>query len=175
AGEQDDTPENQTATNDDTTSNIGPTFDHGDSESEGEQIHILGQADPISEEGANKNVTNLEGNVDVPSEVMPRTLSYHPEELIIGELQSGVRTRHQIDQGLTSFYSSVAPLQTEFSLCCFISQIEPRTYKEALTEDSWVNAMQEELNQFEKLGVWKLVDLPEGHKKINTKWVFKCK
>ncbi|XP_035843881.1 uncharacterized protein LOC118490381 [Helianthus annuus] len=53
--------------------------------------------------------------------------------------------------------------------------IEPRTYKEALTEDSWVNAMQEELNQFEKLKVWKLVDLPEGHRKINTKWVFKCK
>ena len=35
--------------------------------------------------------------------------------------------------------------------------------------------MQEELSQFEKLGVWKLVDLPEGQRKINTKWVFKCK
>ncbi|KAJ0621134.1 putative RNA-directed DNA polymerase [Helianthus annuus] len=159
AGEHDDTPQTpdiQTATNDDLTSDIGPTFDHG-------------------EQGANQNVTNLEGDVDVPSEVMPRTLSYHPEELIIGELQSGVRARHQIDQGLTSFYSTVAPLQTEFSLSCFISQIEPRTYKEALTEVSWVNAMQEELNQFEKLGVWKLVDLPDGQRKINTKWVFKCK
>ena len=35
--------------------------------------------------------------------------------------------------------------------------------------------MQEELQQFEKLGVWKLVDLPRGAKKIGTKWVFKCK
>ncbi|KAJ0568678.1 putative RNA-directed DNA polymerase [Helianthus annuus] len=133
------------------------------------------QTNQISEQGANQNVTNLEGDVDVPSEVMPRTLSYHPEELIIGELQWGVRTRRQIDQGLTCFYSTVAPLQTDFSLSCFILQIEPRTYKEALTEDSWVNAMQEELSQFEKLGVWKLVDLPDGHRKINTKWVFKCK
>ncbi|XP_022007422.1 glutamic acid-rich protein-like [Helianthus annuus] len=53
-GEQDDTLENQTTTNDDTTSDVGPTFDHGDSESVGEQIQILDQADPISEEGRGK-------------------------------------------------------------------------------------------------------------------------
>ncbi|KAJ0615371.1 putative RNA-directed DNA polymerase [Helianthus annuus] len=35
--------------------------------------------------------------------------------------------------------------------------------------------MQEELQQFEKLGVWKLVNLPDNHKFISTKWVFKCK
>ena len=68
------------------------------------------------------------------------------EELTIGEFQTGVRTRRQIDKGLTCFYTTVAPLQTEFSLSFFISQVEPRTYKEALTEDSWVIAMQEELS-----------------------------
>ena len=35
--------------------------------------------------------------------------------------------------------------------------------------------MQEELLQFQKLGVWTLTDLPPGRKKIGTKWVFKCK
>ncbi|KAJ0617967.1 putative RNA-directed DNA polymerase [Helianthus annuus] len=35
--------------------------------------------------------------------------------------------------------------------------------------------MQEELLQFKKLGVWRLVDLPEDQKLIKTKWVFKCK
>ncbi|XP_021980562.1 uncharacterized protein LOC110876710 [Helianthus annuus] len=35
-------------------------------------------------------------------------------------------------------------------ICDKSFSIEPRTYKEALTEDSWVNAMQEELLQFEK-------------------------
>ncbi|KAJ0820166.1 putative RNA-directed DNA polymerase [Helianthus annuus] len=181
AGEHDDVQQdevaqdNQLEQNDNQESENMPVFDHGDSDSEGEQIQLSSQTNPVGEHGENQNVTNLEGNVDVSSEVMPRTLSYHPEELIIGDLQSGVRTRRQIDQGLTYFFSTVAPLQTEFSLSCFVSQIEPRTYKEALTEDSWVNAMQEELSQFEKLGVWKLVDLPNGHRKINTKWVFKCK
>ncbi|KAJ0458572.1 putative RNA-directed DNA polymerase [Helianthus annuus] len=181
AGEHDDvqqdevSPGNQTTENDNQDSENMPVFDRGGSDSEGEQIQISSQTNPVSEHRANQNVTNLEGEVDVPGEAMPQTLSYHPEELIIGELQAGVRTRHQIDQGLTCFYSTLASLQTEFSLSCFISQVEPRTYKEALTEDSWVNAMQEELSQFEKLGVWKLVDLPEGHRKINTKSVFKYK
>ncbi|KAJ0955734.1 putative RNA-directed DNA polymerase [Helianthus annuus] len=175
SSEQEHAPDNQTAVNENLESDNMPVFDRGDSDSEGEQILISGQTNPVGELDVNQNITNLEGEVDVPGEAMPRTLSYHPEELIIEELQSGVRTRRQIDQGLTCFYSIVAPLQTEFSLSCFISQIEPRTYKEALTEDSWVNAMQEELSQFEKLGVWKLVDLHDGHRKINTKWVFKCK
>ncbi|KAM0031422.1 putative RNA-directed DNA polymerase [Helianthus debilis subsp. tardiflorus] len=35
--------------------------------------------------------------------------------------------------------------------------------------------MQKELQQFEKLGVWRLVDLPKNQKWIKTKWVFKCK
>ncbi|XP_076914840.1 uncharacterized protein LOC143573978 [Bidens hawaiensis] len=67
---------------------------------------------------------NLQSEVSVPLEVVPRTVSYHPEENIIGDLNAGV---------------------------------EPKTYKEALTEESWVNAMQEELMQLEKLGVWKLM------------------
>ncbi|XP_035844472.1 uncharacterized protein LOC118491109 [Helianthus annuus] len=173
--EREPAPENQTVVNDNSESDDIPTIDHGDSESEGEQIQSSNQTILDNEQVADQNVTNLEGEVDVPGEVMPRTLSYHPEELIIGELQSGVRTRRQIDHDLTCFYTKVSPLQTEFSLTCFISQIESRTYKEALAEDSWVIAMQEELSQFEKLGVWKLVDLPDGHRKINTKWVFKCK
>jgi hypothetical protein len=45
----------------------------------------------------------------------------------------------------------------------------------ALKDNSWVEAMQEELSQFRKLGVWNLVDLPKGEYAFNTKWVFKCK
>ncbi|KAJ0817027.1 putative RNA-directed DNA polymerase [Helianthus annuus] len=35
--------------------------------------------------------------------------------------------------------------------------------------------MHEELNQFEKLGVWKLVKLPAGKRKLGTRWVFRNK
>ena len=45
----------------------------------------------------------------------------------------------------------------------------------AFKEPSWVQAMQEELAQFEKLQVWELVDLPAGEHAIGTRWVYKCK
>ncbi|GJR02554.1 putative ribonuclease H-like domain-containing protein [Tanacetum coccineum] len=46
---------------------------------------------------------------------------------------------------------------------------------EALQDDSWVQAMQEELLQFKLQQVWVLVDLPHGMKVIGTKWVYRNK
>ncbi|KAI3742537.1 hypothetical protein L1987_60222 [Smallanthus sonchifolius] len=57
----------------------------------------------------------------------------------------------------------------------FVSQLEPKNVKEALTDNCWIEAMQDELSQFQKLLVWDLVDLPKGFQPIGTKWVFKCK
>ena len=34
--------------------------------------------------------------------------------------------------------------------------------------------MQEELAQFEKVGVWELVDVARGKEPIRTRWVYKC-
>nr|GEY93266.1 retrovirus-related Pol polyprotein from transposon TNT 1-94 [Tanacetum cinerariifolium] len=39
----------------------------------------------------------------------------------------------------------------------------------------WVSAMQEELDQFTRLKVWRLVPRPEGKSIIKTKWIFKNK
>ncbi|XP_052622661.1 uncharacterized mitochondrial protein AtMg00810-like [Lactuca sativa] len=41
----------------------------------------------------------------------------------------------------------------------------------ALNKPNWVDAMHKELNQFEKLGVWKLVELPKGKKSLDTRWI----
>ncbi|GJW21208.1 putative ribonuclease H-like domain-containing protein [Tanacetum coccineum] len=46
---------------------------------------------------------------------------------------------------------------------------------EALEDESWVDAMQEELLQFKIQKVWILVDLPHGKKAIGTKWVYRNK
>ncbi|GJS99320.1 putative ribonuclease H-like domain-containing protein [Tanacetum coccineum] len=52
---------------------------------------------------------------------------------------------------------------------------EPKKIFEALKDDSWVEAMQEELLQFRLQQVWILVDLPHGAKVIGTKWVYRNK
>nr|GEV51519.1 retrovirus-related Pol polyprotein from transposon 17.6 [Tanacetum cinerariifolium] len=47
------------------------------------------------------------------------------------------------------------------------------TYKEALTQSCWIEAMQEELNEFECLEVWKLVPRPYKVMVVTLKWIYK--
>ncbi|GJV27821.1 retrovirus-related pol polyprotein from transposon TNT 1-94 [Tanacetum coccineum] len=53
--------------------------------------------------------------------------------------------------------------------------IEPKNINEALKDESWVIAMQEELNQFISNDVWELVPNPKDMTIIGTKWVFRNK
>ncbi|GJU64813.1 retrovirus-related pol polyprotein from transposon TNT 1-94 [Tanacetum coccineum] len=74
----------------------------------------------------------------------------HPIDNVIGNPSRPVPTKHQ--------------LQTEALFCyfdAFLSSVEPKSYKEALTESCWIEAMQEELNEFERLEVWELVPRPD--------------
>ena len=56
-----------------------------------------------------------------------------------------------------------------------VSSIEPEKIEEALKDVDWVNAMQEELNNFTRNQVWELVERPKNHNVIGTKWVFRNK
>nr|GFA70926.1 retrovirus-related Pol polyprotein from transposon TNT 1-94 [Tanacetum cinerariifolium] len=49
------------------------------------------------------------------------------------------------------------------------------TYKEALTQACWIKAMQEELNEIERLEVWELVPRPDPIMVITLKWIYKVK
>nr|GFB14656.1 retrovirus-related Pol polyprotein from transposon TNT 1-94 [Tanacetum cinerariifolium] len=49
------------------------------------------------------------------------------------------------------------------------------TYKEALTQACWIEAIQEELNEFECLEVWELVPRPDKVMVITLKWIYKVK
>ncbi|GJS36321.1 retrovirus-related pol polyprotein from transposon TNT 1-94 [Tanacetum coccineum] len=65
--------------------------------------------------------------------------------------------------------------QNQCNFFCFISTIEPKNVNEALTDESWIVATQEELNQFIGNDVWELVPQPRNMTIIRTKWVFKNK
>ncbi|KAI3808072.1 hypothetical protein L1987_24014 [Smallanthus sonchifolius] len=121
-----------------------------------------------------QSITNLDQTVEVPAHPMGRIDRIHPQQNIIGDPTSGVKTRGQINSGV---YSEImeSGVVNDCVHSCFVSQIEPRSITDALKEESWVNLMQEELLKFQKLEVWKLVDLPKGAKKIGTRWVLRCK
>ena len=56
----------------------------------------------------------------------------------------------------------------------FISSIEPMKVEEALEDPDWINAMHEELHNFERNQVWTLVQKPNDDQNvIGTKWLFR--
>ncbi|GJS14345.1 putative ribonuclease H-like domain-containing protein, partial [Tanacetum coccineum] len=103
-----------------------------------------------AEEGGVADYNNMDSTIDVPS---TPTLRIH-------KIQSQ-KTNHK-DQQTCLF-------------ACFLSQEEPKKVSQALADESWVEAMQEELLQFKLQDVWVLCDLPEGKRVIGTKWVFRNK
>ncbi|GJY63061.1 putative ribonuclease H-like domain-containing protein [Tanacetum coccineum] len=88
----------------------------------------------------------------------------HPLEQVIGNPSQSVRTRRQ--------------LETDGEMCMFaltVSRTEPKNIKEAMADSAWIESMQEELHQFDRLDVWKLVDRPLCKNVINLKWLWKNK
>ncbi|GJQ94553.1 retrovirus-related pol polyprotein from transposon TNT 1-94 [Tanacetum coccineum] len=60
-------------------------------------------------------------------------------------------------------------------MCMFaltVSTTEPKNIKEAMADSAWIEAMQEELHQFDRLQVWELVDKPFGKNVIKLKWLW---
>nr|GEU48191.1 hypothetical protein [Tanacetum cinerariifolium] len=53
--------------------------------------------------------------------------------------------------------------------------VEPKMYKEALTQSCWIETMQEELHEFERLKVWELVPPLDKVMVITLKWIYKEK
>nr|GEX68510.1 hypothetical protein [Tanacetum cinerariifolium] len=89
---------------------------------------------------------------------------YHPLEQGCGKPLRPVQTRRK--------------LATDPEMCMFaltVSTAKPKSIKEAMADSAWIEAMQEELHQFDRLQVWELVDKPYGKSIIKLKWLWKNK
>ncbi|GJV14887.1 retrovirus-related pol polyprotein from transposon TNT 1-94 [Tanacetum coccineum] len=53
--------------------------------------------------------------------------------------------------------------------------VEPKNFKMAVNEDSWFEAMQDEIHEFDRLKVWELVPCPDYVMVIGLKWIYKVK
>ncbi|GKB26871.1 putative ribonuclease H-like domain-containing protein [Tanacetum coccineum] len=149
----------------------------------GFDIGIFSSSSYDDDFGADAN--NLAPTVDVNSLVTKRVNTIHPQSLILGDPTSAVQTRSKVQKsqfGESAFVSYIHDQQrnnhTDYLHClfaCFLSQLEPSTVAQALEDPGWVDAMQEEMQQFLNQNVWKLVPLPEGKTAIGTKWILKNK
>ncbi|GJV33301.1 putative ribonuclease H-like domain-containing protein [Tanacetum coccineum] len=124
---------------------------------------------PIPESSSEETSTQvvIPNNVHLinqPPEHINKWTKDHPIDNVIGDPSRPVSTRHQLqDEALLCYFDA------------FLSSVEPKSYKEALTESCWIEAMQEELNEFERLEVWELVPRPDRVMIITLKWIYKVK
>ncbi|GJZ77600.1 putative ribonuclease H-like domain-containing protein, partial [Tanacetum coccineum] len=112
-------------------------------------------SDDDEEVGAVADMNNLAINVPVSPILTIRVHKDHPLEQIIGDIHSAPQTR-RMTKNVTK-------------------HVEPKKVIQALTDPSWIEAMQDELLQFKLQKVWTLVDLPYGKRAIGTKWVYRNK
>ena len=80
---------------------------------------------------------------------------------IIGQIEQGVSTKCKLNY----FCENIA----------FVSQIEPTSINNALSVEKWIDAMNDELNQFFENNVWVLVPRSPNMYLIGTTWVFRNK
>ncbi|GJT83767.1 retrovirus-related pol polyprotein from transposon TNT 1-94 [Tanacetum coccineum] len=122
---------------------------------------------PVHEhaESSSRNI----GNSNIHTFNQPHDSEYrwtkdHPLTQVRGNPSKPVQTRRQ--------------LATDPEMCMFaltVSTAEPKNIKEAMADSAWIEAMQEELHQFDRLQVWELIDKPFGKNVIKLKWLWKNK
>ncbi|KAJ9547458.1 hypothetical protein OSB04_020001 [Centaurea solstitialis] len=126
------------------------------------EASILSAAEPIqviADESTSS--TNVEPLQAIPQPPGLRWTRDHPIDQVLGDPSTGIKSRQQ--SGNHCLYIS------------FLSEHEPIKVDEALTDPSWVSAMQEELAEFERNLVWTLVHKPSRKTIIGLKWVFRNK
>ncbi|GJS33256.1 putative ribonuclease H-like domain-containing protein [Tanacetum coccineum] len=141
--------------------------------------------DDDDDEGAMADFNNIDNTVVVSPIPTLRIYKDHPKGQILGDPTSAVQTRGKIQKASSAQQALVSYIHRQNRtnhkdhqnclFACFLSQEEPKTISQALQDESWVEAMQEELLQFKLQKVWVLVDFPYGKKVIGTKWVFRNK
>ncbi|GJS83098.1 retrovirus-related pol polyprotein from transposon TNT 1-94 [Tanacetum coccineum] len=88
----------------------------------------------------------------------------HPIANVIGDPSRSVSTRKQLENDAMWCYFDA-----------FLTSIEPKNFKQAMIELSWIDAMQEEIHEFERLEVWELVPCLDNVFLIKLKWIYKVK
>ncbi|GJT97395.1 retrovirus-related pol polyprotein from transposon TNT 1-94 [Tanacetum coccineum] len=114
----------------------------------------------IISQGSSSNMRQLH----TPLEHLGRWTKDHLIANVIGDPSRSVSTRKQLETDAMWCYFDA-----------FLTSVEPKNFKQAMTEPSWIDAMQEEIHEFERLEVWELVSCPDKVFLIKLKWIYKVK
>ncbi|GJT15138.1 putative ribonuclease H-like domain-containing protein [Tanacetum coccineum] len=107
--------------------------------------------------GAVADFNNMDDTINVSPIPTLRIHKDHPKDQILGDPKSAVQTRGKIQKASSTQQALVSYISKQNRtnhkdhqnclLACFLSQEEPKNISQALQDESWVEAMQEELLQ----------------------------
>nr|GEY11236.1 putative reverse transcriptase domain-containing protein [Tanacetum cinerariifolium] len=89
---------------------------------------------------------------------------WKPTGKVFTDPSRSVSTRKQLETNVMWYYFDA-----------FLTSVKPKNFKQAMTELSWIDAMQEEIYEFERLEVWELVSCQDKVMLIKLKCVYKVK
>nr|GEW31499.1 retrovirus-related Pol polyprotein from transposon TNT 1-94 [Tanacetum cinerariifolium] len=107
---------------------------------------------------------DLYGPMRVASINGKRRTKDHPIENVIDDPSRSISTRKQLETNAMWCYFDA-----------FLTSVEPKNFKQAMTKPSWIDALQEEIHEVERLEVWELVSCPDKVFLIKLKWIYKIK
>ncbi|GJY65605.1 retrovirus-related pol polyprotein from transposon TNT 1-94 [Tanacetum coccineum] len=150
-----------------TSEPTSPTNVHAEENNDNQAEFTNHFCTPVEEnaESCSRNIANSNVHTfNQPQDSEYRWTKDHPLTQVRGNPSKPVQTRRQ--------------LATDPEMCMFaliVSIVEPKNIKDAMADSTWIEAMQEELHQFDRLQVWELVDKPFGKNVIKLKWLWKNK
>ena len=83
--------------------------------------------------------------------------------------------RHHAPDHIICENSTGTMIRSKLKGTCLLAKFELRNVKDALENESWIEAMNDEIEQIEKNQTWTLVPRPKDKNGIGTKWVFRNK
>nr|GEU53000.1 retrovirus-related Pol polyprotein from transposon TNT 1-94 [Tanacetum cinerariifolium] len=132
---------------------------------------------------ASSNPQDKQPSTIIQSTSAPSTPTYvHAEENNNDQAEEGEQL--QDDEFTNPFCAPTqeeaesSPHNIDLEMCMYVltmSTAEPKNIKDAMADSAWIEAMQEELHQFDRLQVWELVEKPFGKTVIRLKWLWKNK
>ncbi|GJT22017.1 copia protein [Tanacetum coccineum] len=159
-----------TLDNDHTSSSSSIVVDHDDAppivSSSEEQVVIEPNSpvlNEVADEFVQEDVADFDGNTFHNAPQTP--------EFDVAESSS----TYQDPSNMHQFHQQHAQLIDGLRIIHLNNTIEPKNIKEAMLDHSWIESMQDELNQFKRLDVWELVECPVGRNIIKVKWIWKNK
>nr|GEX40929.1 putative ribonuclease H-like domain-containing protein [Tanacetum cinerariifolium] len=152
----------------------------------------------VEEDNHDLDVAHMHNDLFFGVEESPKTPTFHNDplhdDLISQGSSSNMRQTHTLFESVGRWtkdhpianvigdpsrsVSTKKHLQTDAMWCffnAFLTSEELKNFKQAMTEPSWIDAMQEEIHEFERLEVWELVPCLDKVLLINLNWIYKVK